>query len=40
MKEENAAKGNSLTLFAFFAMTASMAMTVYEYPTFATQGLI
>ncbi|MDV8115129.1 glutamate:gamma-aminobutyrate antiporter [Bacillus sp. BAU-SS-2023] len=38
MKEENAAKGNSLTLFAFFAMTASMVMTVYEYPTFATSG--
>ncbi|MDR0875617.1 MAG: glutamate:gamma-aminobutyrate antiporter [Clostridiales Family XIII bacterium] len=28
-----------LTLFAFFAMTASMVMTVYEYPTFATSGL-
>ena len=38
MKEKNAAKGNSLTLFAFFAMTASMVMTVYEYPTFATSG--
>ncbi|GIM33055.1 glutamate:gamma-aminobutyrate antiporter [Paraclostridium bifermentans] len=38
MKKENAAKGNSLTLFAFFAMTASMVMTVYEYPTFATSG--
>ncbi len=38
MKEENAARGNSLTLFAFFAMTASMVMTVYEYPTFATSG--
>ena len=28
----------SLTLFGFFAMTASMVMTVYEYPTFATSG--
>ncbi|MEF9951798.1 MAG: glutamate:gamma-aminobutyrate antiporter [Clostridium sp.] len=27
-----------LTLFGFFAMTASMVMTVYEYPTFATSG--
>ncbi|MDO7203709.1 hypothetical protein Q5M85_05540 [Paraclostridium bifermentans] len=25
-------------MFAFFAMTASMVMTVYEYPTFATSG--
>ena len=38
MKEVQAAKKNSLTLFAFFAMTASMVMTVYEYPTFATSG--
>jgi glutamate:gamma-aminobutyrate antiporter len=29
----------SLTLFGFFAMTAAMVMTVYEYPTFATAGL-
>ncbi len=29
----------TLTLFGFFAMTASMVMTVYEYPTFATSGL-
>lgn len=28
----------TLTLFGFFAMTASMVMTVYEYPTFATSG--
>ncbi len=34
---KNVAK--SLTLFGFFAMTASMVMTVYEYPTFATSGL-
>ncbi|MDU1540859.1 MAG: glutamate:gamma-aminobutyrate antiporter [Paeniclostridium sordellii] len=38
MKDEKAAKRNSLSLFAFFAMTASMVMTVYEYPTFATSG--
>ena len=31
--------GKSLTLFGFFAMTAAMVMTVYEYPTFATAGL-
>ncbi|WP_407440758.1 glutamate:gamma-aminobutyrate antiporter [Rhodococcus sp. (in: high G+C Gram-positive bacteria)] len=29
----------TLTLFGFFAITASMVMTVYEYPTFATSGL-
>jgi glutamate:gamma-aminobutyrate antiporter len=29
----------ALTLFGFFAMTAAMVMTVYEYPTFATAGL-
>ena len=38
MKDEKAAKRNSLSLFVFFAMTASMVMTVYEYPTFATSG--
>ncbi len=38
MKEAQTAKKNSLSLFAFFAMTASMVMTVYEYPTFATSG--
>jgi glutamate:GABA antiporter len=38
MKERESAKRNSLSLFAFFAMTASMVMTVYEYPTFATSG--
>ncbi|MEG1859509.1 MAG: amino acid permease, partial [Christensenellaceae bacterium] len=27
-----------LTLFGFFAMTATMVMTVYEYPTFASSG--
>lgn len=29
----------TLTLFGFFAITASMVMTVYEYPTFATSGV-
>lgn len=29
----------SLTFFGFFAITASMVMTVYEYPTFASSGL-
>ena len=38
MKDAQASKKHSLTLFAFFAMTASMVMTVYEYPTFATSG--
>lgn len=30
---------NMLTFFGFFAITASMVMTVYEYPTFASSGL-
>lgn len=35
----SAASGNKhLTLFGFFAITASMVMTVYEYPTFASSG--
>ncbi len=35
----NAASNNKhLTLFGFFAITASMVMTVYEYPTFASSG--
>lgn len=38
MKDAQVSKKGSLTLFAFFAMTASMVMTVYEYPTFATSG--
>ncbi|MCD8198879.1 MAG: amino acid permease [Phascolarctobacterium sp.] len=29
----------TLTFFGFFAMTASMVMTVYGYPTFASSGL-
>ncbi|WP_149808179.1 amino acid permease, partial [Listeria monocytogenes] len=28
------------TLFGFFAITASMVMTVYEYPPFATSGFL
>lgn len=31
-----ATQTKKLTLFAFFAMTASMVLTVYEYPSFAT----
>lgn len=38
MKQEGTTK-KSLTLFEFFAMTASMVMAVYEYPTFATSKL-
>lgn len=34
-----ATDAKSLSLFGFFAMTAAMVMTVYEYPTFATAGL-
>jgi len=29
---------NQLSLLGFFAITASMVMAVYEYPTFATSG--
>ena len=28
----------TLTFFGFFAITASMVMTVYEYPSFASSG--
>ena len=38
MKQEGTTK-KSLTLCGFFAMTASMVMAVYEYPTFATSKL-
>lgn len=31
-------KGKKLTLMGFFAITASMVMTVYEYPVFASSG--
>lgn len=34
-----ASPAKTLGLFGFFAMTASMVMTVYEYPTFATAEL-
>lgn len=33
-----AAPAKQLTLIGFFAITASMVMAVYEYPTFATSG--
>lgn len=29
----------NLILFGFFSLTASMVLTVYEYPTFATAKL-
>ncbi len=32
-------KSKKLSLFSFFAMTASLFITVYEYPTFAESGL-
>ncbi|WP_300261128.1 glutamate:gamma-aminobutyrate antiporter [Clostridium sp.] len=38
MSSKSSANVKTLTLFGFFAMTASMVMTVYEYPTFATSG--
>ena len=38
MNNDNNSTKKSLTLFGFFALTASMVMTVYEYPTFATSG--
>ncbi|GFH42172.1 glutamate:gamma-aminobutyrate antiporter [Lactococcus hodotermopsidis] len=34
-----ATKTKQLTLFGFFALTASMVLDVYEYPTFATSQL-
>ena len=42
MAQQRKATGSSahlLTFFGFFAITASMVMTVYEYPTFASSGL-
>ena len=39
MSDEKANSKGKLSLFAFFAMTASMVMTIYAYPTFATSGL-
>ncbi len=38
MDNGSAGSKKGLTLFGFFAITASMVMTVYEYPTFATSG--
>lgn len=35
---EKSAVPKQLTLLGFFAITASMVMAVYEYPTFATSG--
>ncbi len=37
--KSGASAGRTLGFFGFFAMTASMVMTVYEYPTFASSGL-
>lgn len=39
MNDEKASGTGKLSLFAFFAMTASMVMTIYAYPTFATSRL-
>lgn len=37
---ENAGRPlHTLSFFGFFAITASMVMTVYEYPTFASSGM-
>ena len=37
---ENAGRPlRTLSFFGFFAITASMVMTVYEYPTFASSGM-
>jgi glutamate:gamma-aminobutyrate antiporter len=39
MATENASNAkNQLSMLGFFAITASMVMAVYEYPTFATSG--
>lgn len=37
--EKSGKSAKSLTLFGFFAIIASLFITVYEYPTFATSGL-
>lgn len=34
-----ASSSKHLSLFGFFALTATMVMTVYEYPTFASSGI-
>lgn len=33
------AGARTLSFFGFFAITASIVMTVYEYPTFASSGM-
>lgn len=33
------AGARTLSFFGFFAITASMVMAVYEYPTFASSGM-
>ncbi len=38
MATTTAPAAKQLTLLGFFAITASMVMAVYEYPTFATSG--
>lgn len=38
-KNPTTSRSSMLTFFGFFAITASMVMTVYEYPTFASSGL-
>ena len=38
MAQSSANSGKQLSLLGFFAITASMVMAVYEYPTFATSG--
>lgn len=35
---QTSATPKQLSLLGFFAITASMVMAVYEYPTFATSG--
>lgn len=37
-KSESLMRSGSISKFAFFAMTASLFLTVYEYPTFAQSG--
>ncbi len=37
-KIASSSSNKHLTLFGFFAITASMVMTIYEYPTFASSG--
>ncbi|GIU34536.1 amino acid permease [Shewanella schlegeliana] len=41
MKHQNTPSNTArhMSLFGFFALTATMVMTVYEYPTFASSGI-